>query len=90
MGSGTKNKKGKLMGDYTPTPEEEEAFMWCVRNGIRISPLAATRGNPTEWHIVIETNNKKSVSPESYGPGLIWKKLHEFFTYYYEKYRERI
>ena len=90
MGSGSKKTKKKLMGDYVTSQEEDEAFVWCIRNNIKISPRAASRGNPTEWHIVIESQGRTHMSPETYGPGDVWIKLHEFYKYYYDKYRKRV
>ena len=77
------------MGDYLPTEEEKKAMVWCIDNRVcKISPLAATPGQASEWHLEIWTGSKWNKSPETYGPTEIWKKLYEFYKYYYEKYNK--
>ena len=50
MGSGSGKKKQIDMGSYTRTTEENEAYIWCIKNKILISPLAKSS---TEWYIEI-------------------------------------
>ena len=88
MGSGSKKQKKLLMGTYTNTETQGEAWRWCVKNNIKIVPKPAQRGNPEEWNVLIDINNKQNLSPESYGPGEIWQKLYEYCEYYYDKYRK--
>ena len=58
MGSGLRKKKGG-MGDYLPTEEERKAMVWCIDNRVcKISPLASTPGQASEWHLEIWTGNK--------------------------------
>jgi len=73
------------MGNYLYSTKEQEARYWCIKNGIYISPLAKST---LEWYICIEMNKKISVSPESYRKMEIWKKMYEFYIYYYEKYKK--
>lgn len=88
MGSGSKKQKKLLMGSYASTVKEDEAWRWCVRNNIKIVPKPAQQGNPESWHILIEINNKQSLSPEAYKAKDIWQKLYEYCEYYYDKYRK--
>ena len=67
---------------YMPTKEEQEAYMWCVRNNIRISPASGyievnLDGDPVKgkWHR----------SPERYEGDALWEKYYEICTYYYNK-----
>jgi hypothetical protein len=90
MGSGSKKQKKSLMGTYTNTDRQGEAWRWCIKNNIKIVPQPKSRGNPEEWHILIDINNKKNLSPETYKAGEIWQKLYEYCEYYYDKYRKRI
>jgi hypothetical protein len=91
MGSGTKNKKGYKMGSYLRTDREDIALRWGIKNGIKISPLAATSSpENSEWYIIIENKGSINKSPESYGPTDIWKKLYEFYLFYYDKHNEHI
>lgn len=85
MGSGS-NKRNQIdMGSYTRTNEENEAYIWCIKNKILISPLAKSS---TEWYIEIILNGKASKSPLTYKKVEIWKQLFSFYLYYYKKYHK--
>ena len=74
------------MGVYIPTKDEEIAYRWCIRNNIKISPWARDQST---WYIsVIIGNGKNNVSPEYYERIEIWKKIQEYYTYYYKKYNK--
>ena len=82
------------MGSYTRTPEEDKAFTWCIRNNICISARQAKWGEKL-WFVDIEKgvwpNRKKvGVSPEAFGPSVIWQKISEYQLYYYRKYANKI
>jgi hypothetical protein len=72
------------MGCYNPNKEEQAAYSWCINNGIYISPKS--NGSSTNWNLLIEINKKINISPESFPKILIWKKLYEYYCYYYLKY----
>lgn len=78
-------KKDFDMGFYTYTEEEYEAYKWCIKNNIYISPLAMSS---VRWTITITNNGKEFKDPNSYGKVEIWKKLYEYYKYYYDKYRK--
>jgi hypothetical protein len=88
MGSGSKKQKKLLMGTYTNTEKQGEAWRWCVKNNIKIVPKPKQQGNPDEWNVLIDINNKQHLSPEAYKAGEIWQKLYEYCEYYYDKYRK--
>ncbi|MBC8398543.1 MAG: hypothetical protein H8E16_15785 [Flavobacteriales bacterium] len=78
--------KGKVnMGEYLATPEELEAYRWCVNNNIYIAPKALT---DARWSIVITNNNKTNEDPNSYLKNDIWVKIYEYYKYYYNKYEK--
>ena len=83
-----KKKKENVMGSYACTEYERDAHHWGLRNNIFITPVATTAGNPTHWYLEIEVNGKTYKSPESFEPIEIWKKLYEYYIYYFEKYRK--
>ena len=68
---GIKKSKAQLKYDkisglcaynYTPTEEEKKAYDYCIRNDIRISPIAAEQGmTPVNWYVGISdpSNYKK-------------------------------
>ena len=85
MGSGFKAKKGQVnMGTTTMDPKLWEAYRWCVRNNIAISPKAKS---PTTWYVDIKNKGKTHTSPETYGKTEIWEKIFEYCKFYYDKHR---
>ena len=77
-------KKQCDMGDYIVSKKDMEAYVWCIRNKIFISPKAKSINS---WYIVIDLKNKINVSPDAYGKKEIWKKLYEYYRYYHDKYK---
>ena len=85
MGSGSKAKKQISMGETPMDKKLWEAYRWCVRNNIAISPKAYS---PTQWYIDIKNKDKTHTSPETYGKTEIWIKIFEYCKYYYDKHRK--
>jgi len=86
MGSGFKAKKSQVnMGTTTMDPKLWEAYRWCVRNNIAISPKAKSS---TAWYVDIKNKGKTHTSPETYGKTEIWKKIFEYCKFYYDKHRK--
>jgi hypothetical protein len=83
-----KKKSGNIMGKYSATNKEMDAAEWCVRNGIRISPLCL-KYPCTEWIISINLGNKEHRSKEPLKAGVIWERMYEYYVYYYDKYKEK-
>lgn len=74
--------KSNWMPSYTPNNKELEAYLWCVRNNIRISPQGvAGKGG---WKIAIHIGGDWKLSPV-FNPDEIWIKYYEYCTYYYER-----
>ena len=77
------------MGQYVPSPEENEASLWCLRNDICITPRAIKYGERI-WVVDIEKgkypNRQLLGTSDPYGPGTIWEKVFEYKLYYYKKY----
>jgi hypothetical protein len=73
------------MGEYMPTNEQISARLWCIKNGIKISPFAR---QPGSWYIDITVNGKTNRSPHIYIKDLIWEKIYEYYKYYYDKYKK--
>ena len=75
------------MGIYMQNAKEQEAYEWCINNGIYIAPSAIST---TEWRICITMNGRHNLSPDSYKKVEIWKQLYRFYLYYYNKYNTDI
>ena len=70
------------MGSYNYSKEEFTAYEWCIKNGIRISPMAKDN---ISWWVEISIGKKTHRSPECFTKDIIWQKVFEFYTYYYNK-----
>jgi len=84
-------KKQKPMPKYLATPEENEWYLFCVRNNIRISPLAID-GDSDHWRITINLGKyvryeKPNISPSKYCRNTIWPEYYKMCKYYYDKYK---
>jgi hypothetical protein len=86
MGSGSKKKKGQIdMGQTGHSSLDWNAYRWCVKNNIAISPKAYST---TQWYIDIKNKDRTHTSPETYGKTEIWEKIFEYCKYYYDKHRK--
>tara|TARA_R100001460_G_scaffold74211_1_gene115262 strand:+ start:146 stop:394 length:249 start_codon:yes stop_codon:yes gene_type:complete len=80
-----KKKSAFEMGDYVPTQTEREAYIWCIRNKIFISPVAIREAR---WTIEISSGKSKSLDPNDYSKVNIWKKVYQYYKYYYSKHEK--
>lgn len=79
--------KKRLPNNYAQTPEDEAAYLYCVRNNIRISPCGVA-GHVGSWSIGISTpNNYKKInnSPEICDEHTVWQVFYKYCSYYYNK-----
>ncbi len=80
-----RKKKNYTMGDYIPTKDEQEAYLWGVREGLRIAPKRVK--NKNAWYVEIFTKGRWQHSPEEFGPVEVWEQVYKYYKYYYEKNR---
>lgn len=80
-----KKKSPFDMGEYMPTKQEDESRLWCLKNDILISPVAKSEG---AWWIEIKNKGKANLSPDTYIKGVVWEKMYEFYSYYYNKFNK--
>jgi len=80
-------RKASMMGMYNAEDIEETARMWCNKNGIIIYPKPCTVGTPSKWFLMISLKGKAPAqSPDELPRNEVWKKLYEYYMYYYKKY----
>lgn len=84
-----KKKKDYKLPDYLPSKEENDAYIYCVRNNIRISPLGIN-GELGKWKIGINVGpyvkgEKINFAPSIYDEDTIWPSYYEMCKYYYDK-----
>ena len=80
------------MPSYLQSKEEQEAYVYCVKNNIRISPKGI-QNDPDHWKIEIilgpyQRGEKANVSPSTYCRKTIWPEYYKMCKYYYDKYRK--
>jgi hypothetical protein len=89
MGSGLKKKRRGLfnpMPEYFRSELENNAYLWCIRNGIGIAPFAVLNSEPRKWWVDVNAKGKVKRSPYQYDENQIWPKIFELYVFYYEKY----
>ena len=88
MGSGLKKNKRffQPMLHYQRSELENNAYLWCIRNDIKISPFAVLNSQPRKWWIDVVAKNKVKRSPYQYDDEQIWPKIFELYVFYFEKY----
>mgnify|MGYP003109408919 FL=1 len=68
------------------TDEDKVAYRWCINNGIKISPWAATSDRDNyHWWIDVEVNGAKRRSPKTYNGRVLNEKIFELYRFYYDK-----
>ena len=68
------------------TDEDRVAYRWCINNGIKISPWAATSDRDNyHWWIDVEVNGTKRRSPKTYNGRVLNEKIFELYRFYYDK-----
>ena len=76
----------KQIDSFAPTKEHYKAMSWCLKNGIKVSPV------PESWDqvgLVIESGGEKIVSPKTYKNHKLSKPIYEIYEYYYKKYYQK-
>ena len=72
------------------TNEITEAYLWCISNGIKISPWAASSDRDNYyWWIDVDVNGAKKRSPFKYNGKQITAKIFELYKFYYDKNKIR-
>lgn len=79
-------KRKQQKTTYIASDLESEAYLWCVRNDVRVSPGGTkTKG---EWTIDVSTDGKTwKRSPWTVQEDSLWQKYYEICLWYYEKYK---
>lgn len=88
MGSGLRKNKRffQPMLPYQRSDLENNAYLWCIRNGIKIAPFAVLNSEPRRWWVDVNAKEKVKRSPYQYEEAQIWPKIFELYVFYYEKY----
>jgi len=68
------------------TDEDMIAYNWCINNGSKIGPFAASNDRDNfHWWIDVEVNGAKRRSPKTYNGRVLNEKIFELYRFYYDK-----
>ena len=77
--------KGKSPGSHPYTNEDMKRVNWCMRNGIKIAVIP----KGIEWQVELNINDKIHLNPEVYKANEAYKKMYEYYKYYYDKHNKQ-
>jgi len=79
-----KSKGGKSPGYHNYTRDDMKRVNWCVRNGIKIAVIP----KGIDWQVEINLNKKIHLDSKVYRAKEAYKKMYEYYKYYYDKHNE--
>jgi len=79
-----KAKTGKSPGYHNYTRDDMKRVNWCVRNGIKIAVIP----KGIDWQVEINLNKKIHLDSKVYRAKEAYKKMYEYYKYYYDKHNE--
>jgi len=79
-----KKATGKSPGYHSYTNEDMKRVNWCMNKGIKIAVVP----NLTKWQVEINLNKKIHLDSNLYNAGEAYKKMYEYYKYYYDKHNK--
>ena len=79
-----KKATGKSPGYHSYTREDMKRVNWCMNKGIKIAVIP----NGTEWQVEINLNKKIHLDSNIYKVDEAYKKMYEYYKYYYDKHNK--
>ena len=89
MGLGWKNSKkitGRTPGYHPYTKQDMKHAAWCISKGIKIA-VTPNWETTTEWKVELNIKKNIHLDPASYQAAEAYKKMYEYYKYYYDKYK---
>ena len=80
----TKKKKGSSLY-YAYTNEDMKRVGWCLNKKIKIAVIP----NGTKWQVELNINDKIHLDPEIRQADEAYKKMYEYYKYYYDKHNKQ-
>ena len=77
-------KTGKSPGYHNHTREDMKRVNWCLRKGIKIAVIPSG----TKWQVELSLNKKIHLDNNEYEAGEAYKKMYEYYKYYYDKHNK--
>ena len=79
-----KAAKGKSAGYHPYTREDMKRVQWCIDRNIKIAVVPS--GN--DWKVELNINKKIHLDPKVYRAEEAYKKMYEYYKYYYDKHKD--
>ena len=76
---------GRRAGECSYTPEDMKRVSWCMNNGIKIAVIPSG----TKWQIELSLNKKIHLDSDIYEADKAYKKMYEYYKYYYDKHNKQ-
>ena len=75
---------GKSPGYHNYTNEDMKRVQWCLDKKIKIAVIPSG----TKWQIELNINGKIHLDPEIRKANEAYKKMYEYYKYYFDKHNE--
>ena len=80
-----KKSYGKSPGYHKYTNEDMKRVSWCINKNIKIAVIPSG----TKWQVEISLNDKIHLDSNLYKADEAYKKLYEYYKYYYDKHNKQ-
>ena len=79
-----KAKTGKSPGYHSHTEKDLKHVGWCLNKNIKIAVIP----NGTKWQVEININKSIHLDSNIYEANEAYKKMYEYYKYYYDKHNK--
>ena len=79
-----KKSNGKSPGYHVHTREDMKRVQWCLDKNIKIAVIP----KGVEWQVEISLNDKIHLDSNTYKADEAYKKMYEYYKYYYDKHNK--
>ena len=79
---------GRSPGAHPYSPQDMKHIAWCMKKGIKIAVIPHWDGASNEWRVELNINKKIHLDPAVYMADKAYKKMYEYYKYYYDKYKK--
>ena len=80
-----KKSYGKSPGYHVYTNEDMKRVGWCLSKNIKIAVIP----NGSKWQVEISLNDKIQLDSNIYKADEAYKKMYEYYKYYYDKHNKQ-
>ena len=80
-----KKSTGKSPGYHNYTNEDMKRVQWCLDKKIKIAVIPSG----TKWQVELNINDKIHLDPETRQADETYKKMYEYYKYYYDKHNKQ-